>query len=1501
MKKVHIGQVWKNAGAVLLAGAVLFNSGSGMILDASAQENGQEKPGKAADIFWGDATAINPGKTTLAEKTGPTELTEETETTEETGTTEEPEKKLKYTLTADYGDGTAPAEITLEEGELILEYIAPCEREGYTLTKWLYAGGGQVTAESAISENTNIYAVWELDSANYSVSDYVSYTKDKDIWYAGRQPESMKIEAVYPATEIFVVSGGALAETTDKNILILKKEAAGILEFYVSDGTLNSGSIALHIDNQGPEIKDVTIADEDEFKKEKRVSFRVSDKGSGLKSVIVTDAFGAMTECMQEGDSYSFITKENSTYLIRAQDFLGNEEEHSVAVDKLIDSGASVGMVYSDGTQIDELHWVKNRDKDIKLCIAPNSISQASFTKAQYCIDDMEWKDVEISDSFNMQDGGTAVLKAEDIPEGSYLKVQVTDTTGNISELNKRIMVDTAEPFNVSVSTTDKWFKNCIVFKMSAVDTGSGIAKFQLRNLPSNYYGPAEFNVKNGNISNENYTVKYEQDSGTNMWSAEVTVKTGANQEIIFDNVTVRAYDGVEAYADSASPVNMTADSVVPVLHIGYERQKNENSDRVAVPGENKNRPVYLTEGESAYITVKAADSYLDGNGDGCVTNITVCKDGSESGTEVKLEEKDISFSNGDTQWSGTIKIGRDSLFETEGYYEVQVTVTDEAGNQGSVKSTAIYVDTTAPVIESVSGEADGWIREDTVITGQAGDENSGLKEVWYTFSATDAFCVPDAEQVQKSDYIRAEVKGDRFSIKPSLQEDYEGYCLIWAYDEAGNAASAYALPVKADREKPVIQLTSMPPAIGNGNGTVSFTVQDPSVNGRASGLKTVTYEVICGNTVTARNQTDLSGNASGTYQGQIVIDAAVNEGDGVYVVITAEDINGNKSSKTSGSVSMDVTVPTVDVVYDNNTVYNEKYFAADRTATITITEKNFNSSLVEIATTGMVSGWSGSGDTHTATVTFSTEGLHEISISCKDLAGNEAERVNYGNTVLPGGFIIDKTVPRVSVTYRNDNGYESGYYNESRTAVITVEEENFDIDAASAGIKIECLDTGSGVSIPVLGGWTSSGNVHTATVNFEKDAQYSINIGITDMAMNASDEWPPETFILDQTLPDIQIEDVKNITAYREEVVAPSVIITDDNYDSYGVDIQLVGEVQGEVGNINTATVKDVANGQRFTFPNIEEDDIYTLLVTATDRAGNTRVLTVGGDAEAEEAAEEYLRFSVNRKGSVYTVSEETKQLLNKSYANQEQDIVIVETNVNILSSIKITITKNNTVFDVADLTGLDEITLKEGEGYTVERQEIEGGWSQYTYRLSKDNFAEDGIYRINIYSVDGAGNVSENLMDNKVTEINFGIDKTEPIYYMVDLQGGQTYAEEEKDVRFVASDNLKLKEVMVLLNGETVQTWGEQEIAEIENTGQEYIFAIPEDIKAQTVTVICTDAAGNRNQNQVISEIYVTTNLWVRFINNKTALWGTAAAAALIAAGAGFALYRKKTKAVV
>ncbi len=710
--------------------------------------------------------------------------------------------------------------------------------------------------------------------------------------------------------------------------------------------------------------------------------------------------------------------------------------------------------------------------------------------------------------------------------------------------------------------------------------------------------------------------------------------------------------------------------------------------------------------------------------------------------------------------------------------------------------------------------------------------------------------------------------------------------------DSASDSGTNSEVGTVTESTPPEITFSQLSNAIYNSDVTVTVTVTDPTTSGIYSGVALVTYEVYNMGSLTQSgtiyrnaNTDSAQGTPTQSISGAITVLSSKNNSNEVEIIVYATDLCDN-SSKASVTCQIDTTAPSIEVSYDNNSPdaeYNT-YFSEGRTASITISERNFDADDVVVSITNtegtipVLSEWtkqagSGNGDNTawTASVECSADGDYTFAIAYTDEAGNKANAVTYAvGTVAGDAFTIDRTNPVVAVTYQNTNVINNYYYQGSQAATVTITERNFD------SARVQLIVTENGVSNSVSPSWTSEGDVHMAIVSFENDAWYTFSVSCKDMAGSYSVENGTYSFYVDVAGPEIAVSGVENESANTESVT-PIIEVTDTNYDRNGVEIVLEGQ---RYGNIYTCRAADITDGQSFAFENIEVDDIYELMIAATDLAGNMTTETI--------------RFSVNHSGSTYEM--ETAKLVSEQYywqyANME-DLMITEINPNRLLDIIIILYKNT-----------QTIVLSENEDYKVEEVISEGGWHEYTYTIYREVFEADGIYNIRISSVDEAGNTSSNILDTDdeygTKELQFVIDNTKPTIVMANLENNQIEYAGIYQVLMSVSDNLALDRVEVYINGLLLKSYSQEEVEEILEENGVFEFNIEESHSAQTVLVQAWDTTGNQAE-VICTNVLIITDAWGRFGSNMPLLAGTVVGiAGLVGGMLFFILYVRKRRCV-
>lgn len=888
--------------------------------------------------------------------------------------------------------------------------------------------------------------------------------------------------------------------------------------------------------------------------------------------------------------------------------------------------------------------------------------------------------------------------------------------------------------------------------------------------------------------------------------------------------------------------------------------------------------------------------------------------------------------------------------YSADANYTFAISYTDKAANGNKTVDTAdsvtpysFAVDKTAPTGTITVGKLGTWDKlvktlsfglwsSGTVkVSGTSTDITSPIESVTYYKTAdTSAKTARELSQIQE---------WKKFSgFKVKANEQFAVYLRI--VDYAGNITYISSDGVIVDNAEPVVEsikpkITITPEQPVNGiyhtDVKVAVKVED-SKNGDTnaySGLKEIRYEVYNMGKM-MQNGTLYSFTLASPKQSQlrqvwekkaaIVVDKKLNNSNDVEIKVYAVDNAGNKS-EASEAVKIDITNPAIEVSYDNNdgdTTFAENstdaFFKADRTATITITERNFDPDQVVITVTNTqdvipkISGWtkkqeSGNGDrtTHTATLTYSEDGDYSFAVSCTDKAGNANGTVNYGDSLAPEKFTVDKTLPVVSVTYDNNTAQNGNYYNEARTAAITVTEHNF--ETSRINIALNATDDGQPAALPTVSSWTSSGDVHTATITYAADSLYTFDFDYEDKAGNASADMPEQSFYVDRTNPVLSITKIADESANNEEGDIGFIITAKDTNFGEFTPVLIAVVKEGDrfvTEQLDIGTTTNIDNGKEYTVTNLDADGIYRITCTVIDKAGNeyseVTLSHEDGSSYVENRSGEdtLITFSVNRDGSTYEIDEKTVDLAEKYYVqNVAEDVVVIEINADPLQE-----------YDV----NLNGKTLTEDTDYKVSQEGGNGEWIKYTYTINKTLFAEEGEYKVVVSSKDKAGN--DAFSDVKEATVNFVVDRTAPIVTVTGLAENGRYQVEKQTVTLIpADDGGALKSLIVCLvddDGnslkELIHLEGDALAEALENASGKIAFEIEEGLY-QNVQIICDDYAVDEKGDTntyigTFANISVSSSIFMIFWANKPLRYGVMGGILLVIASGALLIVLRKRK---
>ena len=1175
---------------------------------------------------------------------------------------------------------------------------------------------------------------------------------------------------------------------------------------------------------------------------------------------------------------------------------------------------------------------------------------------------DAKKEDCKLDYDLNLSDVFEQIGVKNEAISGNYTITVVATNNAGVSskEYTYDFSIDNTAPepktFTISgESATDKilkfltfgiYSKNTINVKVAAndADPSSGIVSYTLYDKKDGEYSELA-NITKSENSEDSKFAEFTIDNRNKEYNLFVTVTDKFDNTSNYYTFDYTGYekDSYDAIKSSKAPEVVRYDG------------KDKFSDKLTVTPENFKHQSdklfsYKENGEAFKLELSESLSALS------EATVTVNKDGSEkkfsdtitfdtTSKDAKKEDCKLDY---DLKLAEVFKAIGVSGSDISGKYTIKVKATNNAGVTRDDYTYEFSIDNTAPTItlfafengsqnpivdETSSQEYRYYFQYNTNVTVTAKDSASGVKEIH--FRAYDVVkkdnAVDETKTVSSNNnavfevpanfkgeiYAYAVDKFDNSGIDKNIQGEGEkkpdDLIVETQQHHNGNASVTMSRAKASYKDNSGLDLYS-----GNVNARVVF--EDAYAGIKDAEIKVSDYTNTVTNTISVsvdnNGNITSSGNGSVTVTGtkakntndnlitNIVVDYVVTDNsNNIKITTSMTDRAGNKTDNVKDSLSIDKTKPVIDVKYDNNehTTYGgNDYYKADRTATVTVTERNFDESLVEAAimrnggryTT--IGGWIHNNNTadpdkstHVAKIVYNTDGDFTFDIAVKDKAMNSADKFTQQK------FTVDKTAPVIDVSFDNNSAKNGNYYKADRTATIKITEHNFNSGSQYVNIPV----TAEGATAPSVVGWSGSGDDHNATVSFNKDGKYSFTVDYTDLAGNKAVQKKVDSFYIDKTAPEVEITGVADHQAYNG-TVAPVVTYRDDNFtDDHDFKFTRI-DINSKSDDTSKFDYDTGGNGvTEFIYKYrdfaevLENDGIYNFTVELSDKAGNSTSKSV--------------TFSVNRFGSTFKASDESEKLIKNGYTNAEQDIVVEEINVSPLTKHSVTLAKS----------GGNSTELVENTDYKFTSSNNGNEWCKSVYTVNKKNFSDEAAYTVTIMSVDKAKNTNNNRMadsslsteqkNKRECAISFVVDKTSPLVSITGIKDNELYKEASKKVKIVCEDdNLDKSKLVVTLDNKKLAEGEDYTIVDDKDGSIAGMLTAEIVLKAETggikenLKVTIGDLAGNTGEKSVDNFI-LSANIFQRFFANPVLVICTFAGLALVIAAVIFFVAKKRKKA--
>lgn len=928
------------------------------------------------------------------------------------------------------------------------------------------------------------------------------------------------------------------------------------------------------------------------------------------------------------------------------------------------------------------------------------------------------------------------------------------------------------------------------------------------------------FDITEANFFEENVTIKVSKNNGdvqpvSVKWSP---TKNQDEYEATYvlsgdgDYIVIMEYKDYSGHEKNYQSEVVTIDTTAPVINFAYSNGNKTSADK-----DNKQMAtISITEHN-----FRASD----------IEVITSAKD--INGNQVAVKDFQKILRNAEWSQNGDVYTTTLSGEFADAIYEMTLNYKDLALNPAKeVKSGEFIVDHTAPAADSmqvtyempllermISKITFGYYKPSVEVTFTANDVTSGVDYFTWSYvkenGASDSnvasyldeklVAVPDAKDDSK---FTATV-----TLPKTTEEQLRGKISFTATDKYANTSE------KLTDENHVIVVDTIAPKM-----KAEYTEAARIVGNHMyySGDMTATFIVTEANFYSEDVVVEISKNG-GEFEEILPIwkDISADVHIGTYTIKAPEDHSGDAdyvfhvryedrsknemSAYTSDIITIDTRKPIIDVSYSNRNVknnlndsegHNRQYFDSTQTATVTVTEHNFDAN--EVAFTIIAkdaagnalnanelntkSSWVTSGDKHCITITYPGDANYTFDVAYTDLAANDAD--DYAKDY----FTVDNTSPeKPEVSYSTSiletvlQAISFGFYNAKMTVTITAVDEisgihdfaySYSLASGVSAVNAELINQAIAEA-----GVTYSDGQKKATTQFEipktvLDSSNQFNGNISFTATDRSGNEPlkfqdTKRVVVDNISPTATVEynsPVQTVggIAYYDGTINATVTINEANF--YAEDVQVSVTKDGASYAVSPSW-SDISTDIHVGSFALSDDGDYFVTINYTDKSGNTMAAYTS----------EQMTVDTEITAPVITVNGEEAN--GKAFKDEVVPAVSFE-DIN-FENYEISLTRTR-----YDDKNMDVKETFIGENISVNEQGGTGSFDTFV-----KNPEADGIYTMTVSMTDKAGHSTE-------TSATFTVNRFGSVYkyedYLTSLvKDGGAYVQEVKNDLIITEYN--------------------------------------------------------------------------------------------------------------
>ena len=975
--------------------------------------------------------------------------------------------------------------------------------------------------------------------------------------------------------------------------------------------------------------------------------------------------------------------------------------------------------------------------------------------------------------------------------------------------------------------TFGNFFNKQIVATVEADDSGSGIAEnsyeMRLEEVSKDKKIKHSFN-KYGDNDNK-LVLKFDDKEDVLKGKLYVNVKDNAGNELETNGTKVTT-----ANSESLSDTDFMIENIKPDIEGSTEKDKNAGIKVVADNGVRQSGDVY-----SGDVTFKfTAEDYESG-----LYNVDIKAYTNKNPNGVGIEEIDKDYKNKHKlgidhvqTYSESFSVNTKTITDNLGQaatYTIKITVADNAGNTDEFEKT-IHIDRQAPVVTKFEVKGTGtkdsdevpqkvistsygfYFKESADVT--VSFEDAGTDDNWASGVAKVKIYLQDKNgtiyQVTKnsngntvlttansSDNITEIDFGDKISSKTTVTftvgPDFKGQIYAMAYDAVGNCPTNSYVPSNYDKSS-FVDGYQKP----DGNIIESLEKHNSSyaINFNAPETKNKDKEGTPLYSDLDNKGINLDLTVSDTYSGiksiSVEVSAPYDTDENFKHKVTV-----GKNAKDSGALT-----------YDNSGTRENDWVITDTDENLATEMKN------------------------TINITNNSNDI-EVKVTLVDRASHESTK-SYK-------LSIDKTKPEIEITYKNNDVQNGKYYQDDRTATVTVRELNLSTPA-QFNITALCDKTDIKPSEQALAELIKKTYDKKNFEKFHKEAgedgkkieyyefifeipaktqgDYEITASVTDNAGNKSDYNRVDRFSVDTTTPFITVtfdNDQSRNGNYFATKRTATITVTDRYFDATQSPVVINSTDNGDKISAPSQSGWSKQNGkyEQSCTVDFSKDGKYSFTVDTTD---------LSGKQATQYTVSDFIIDNTDPTIKLYINNEEVKDGENRAYIDEVMPKVVVEDTNFSQTDTKVTITpviaKDKTNFGYESTLISKKAKYENGMTYV---------FNNFTGEDGKER-KYDNIYNLDVSTIDKSGHTT------KAQRITFSVNRYGSVYI---CKPNRYYAEkpviqvEEINVNPI---NFKSKEtyINVISSSGKIQTLKSKDLIiqkqEASNKNwYSYLYAIP------------------------------------------------------------------------